>query len=378
MNPPAAGLSPRVAFGALAEDYRRKRSEIDAAISRVLARGWFILGEEVRSFEEEFAAAIGAEHVVGCASGTDAITLALAAAGARPGDRVLVPANTCTATLAGVRQAGATPVLADPDPETLTLDARAAQAAAGPVPPFLLPVHLYGGIADLDGLGALAERHGAALLEDCAQSHGARWRGRAAGTFGRAAAFSFYPSKNLGAYGDGGAVATNDASVATRVRELREYGWTRRDFSEREGWNSRLDEIQAAILRAKLPWLERENTRRREIADRYDAAFADLPLARLSARPFSTPVRHLYPVRFARRDALRAHLAARGVETGVHYPVPLHLHPAYAFLGYGRGDFPVAEAASDTTLSLPLHPDLADAAVETVIDAVRSYFEPAP
>ena len=377
MSPGAAGLAPRVAFGALAEDYRGKRAAIDAGIARVLDRGWFVLGEEVARFEEEFARAIGVAHVVACANGTEAIALALAAAGATREDEVILPANTCTATLAGVRQAGAWPVLADVDPDTLTLDAASAERVAGPAAKFLLPVHLYGGVADLEGLGALAERRRLTLVEDCAQSHGARQSGATTGGFGRTAAFSFYPSKNLGAYGDGGAVATGNASVAEELRRLRQYGWSRRDFAEREGWNSRLDEIQAAILRAKLPFLERENARRREIADRYDAAFAGLPLALLRSRPGSTPARHLYPVRLPRRDAFRERLAARGVETGIHYPVPLHLHPAYAFLGHRKGDFPVSEAASDTLASLPIYPALSDAQVDAVIGAVRDFFEAA-
>ena len=371
------GAAVRVPFGALAEDYRGKRAAIDAAVARVLSSGWFILGEEVRRFEEEFAAALGVSHVVACANGTEAIALALAAAGARPGDEVVLPANTCTATLAGARMAGAKPVLADANPDTLTLDTAAADRAATAATRFFMPVHLYGGVADLDGLGDLAARHGASLIEDCAQSHGAAWKGRATGGFGRTAAFSFYPSKNLGAYGDGGAVATGDPEIARRLRALRQYGWSRRDFSEQEGWNSRLDEMQAAILRVKLPFLERENARRREIADRYDEGLAGLPLALLAARPGSISARHLYPVRLTGREAFREHLAARGVETGIHYPVPLHLHPAYAFLGHRKGDFPVAEAACDTVVSLPIHPALTDPQVEAVIAAARSYFEPA-
>jgi len=375
MSPGAAGLAPRVAFGALADDYRGKRSAIDAGIARVLERGWFVLGEEVERFEVEFANAIGVAHVVACANGTEAITLALLAAGALPDDGVILPANTCTATLAGVRMAGARPVLADVDPDTLALDATCAERAMGAGVRFLLPVHLYGGVADVHGLGELALRGGLTLLEDCAQSHGATLQCRPTGGFGRAAGFSFYPSKNLGAYGDGGAVATGDAAVAGRLRQLRQYGWSRRDYAETEGRNSRLDELQAAILRAKLPFLAQENARRREIAARYDAAFADLPLRLLGSRAESLPARHLYPVRLDARDALRAHLAARGVQTGVHYPTPLHLHPAYAFLGHRRGDFPVSEAACDTVVSLPIYPTLADAQADAVIEAVRAFFE---
>lgn len=375
MSTGAAGVVPKVAFGDLAEDYRGKRAAIDAAVARVLTSGRFLLGEEVRRFEEEFAQAMGVSYAIACGSGTDAIAIALAASGLKPGGEVVIPANTCAPTLAGARMAGARPRLADADPETLTLDPAAAERAATPETRFFLPVHLYGGVADLDSLALAAARKGALVVEDCAQSHGATWKSRPTGGFGRAAAFSFYPSKNLGAYGDGGAVVTNDPEVAARARALRQYGWTRRDYSEAEGWNSRLDELQAAILRAKLPFLARENARRREIAERYDAAFAELPVTLLATRRGSVPGRHLYPLRLTARDAFRGHLASRGVETGIHYPVPLHLHPAYAFLGHRRGDFPVAENASETVVSLPLHAALTGTQVEAVVAAVRSFFE---
>jgi dTDP-4-amino-4,6-dideoxygalactose transaminase len=378
MSSAAATAASRVAFAALDADYRAKRDAIDAAVARVLASGWFILGEEVAAFEAAFADFLGAAHVVACANGTEAIALALLAAGARPGDVVLLPANACVPVMAGVRMAGVQPRLCDVEPETLTLDAGSAARAGTAGARFLLPVHLYGGAADLEGLGALAAREGLVLIEDCAQSHGASLHGRSTGTFGRAAAFSFYPTKNLGAYGDGGAVATGDPEIAERLRRLRQYGWSRRDHAEQEGLNSRLDELQAAILRAKLPWLAAENARRRELAALYDAAFAELPLRLLRAREGAVPVHHLYPVRTERRDALRAHLADRGVETAIHYPTPLHLQPAYAFLGYRKGDFPVSEAACETVLSLPLHPALSDAQADIVIAAVREFFGARP
>ncbi len=373
MNAPTAA-PPKIPFGALALDYRNKKGAIDAAVARVLERGWFILGEEVAAFEQAFARFLGVPHVVACANGTEAIALALRALGAGPEDGVLLPANTCGPTLTGVRMAGARPVLADVDPETLTLDAASAERALTPDVRFLLPVHLYGGVADLAGLTPLAATHRLTIVEDCAQSHGALFQGRAAGTFGAAAAFSFYPSKNLGAYGDGGAVATSDPAVAEKLRRLRQYGWSRRDFAETEGWNSRLDELQAAILSARLPFLAKENARRIAIAGRYDAAFATLPLDRLATRPGAVPARHLYPVRLAKRDALREHLKTRGIETAVHYPVPLHLQPAYAFLGR-KGDFPASEAACETLVSLPNHPMLTDEQVEAVVAAVREFFE---
>jgi dTDP-3-amino-3,4,6-trideoxy-alpha-D-glucose transaminase len=364
-----------VPFGALEEDYRQKRAAIDAAVGRVLARGRFILGEEVRRFEEEFAAYLGVAHVVGCASGTEAIALALQASGVGPEEEVLLPANTCVPTVAAVRLARAWPRLADVDPGTLTLDAEGARSRLAPPVRCLLPVHLYGGVADVEGLSGLAASRGIGLVEDCAQSHGAAWRGRMTGRFGRAAAFSFYPTKNLGAYGDGGAVATDDAATAQRLRELRQFGWSRRDHAEREGWNSRLDELQAAILRAKLPFLETDNARRREIGERYDEAFASLPLRLLTTRPGSVPARHLYPVRTARREALRAHLASRAVETSIHYPEAVHLQPAYAFLGHAPGDFPVSEEACATLVSLPIHPALSDDQVGAVVAAVCSFFD---
>jgi dTDP-4-amino-4,6-dideoxygalactose transaminase len=371
----AAPVSLRVPFGALDADYRERREAIDGAISRVLSRGRFILGEEVASFERELAAGLGVARVVACASGTDAIALALLAAGVGPDDEVLLPANACVPVIAGVRLAGARPRLADVDRETLTLGRAEAERALTPGVRFLLAVHLYGGLADVPGLAALALEIGGTLLEDCAQSLGASAQGRKAGSLATAAAFSFYPTKNLGAYGDGGAVATDDPAIARRVERLRQYGWSRRDFSEIEGRNSRMDELQAAILRAKLPFLDEDNARRREIGERYDEAFAALPVGRLRPRPGTTSAPHLYPVRTAARDTLARHLASRGVETAIHYPLPLHLQPAYGFLGHRRGDFPVAEEACETVLSLPLYPRMTDEQVEEVTSGVREFFE---
>jgi dTDP-4-amino-4,6-dideoxygalactose transaminase len=370
----AAPSTVRVPFGSLDADYREHRAAIDAAVMRVLSSGRFLLGEEVASFERELAAYLGVAHAVACASGTDAIAITLIAAGAGPDDEVLLPANACVPVIAAVRLAGARPRLADVDPETLTLSRAGAEAALGPRTRFLLAVHLYGGLADVDGLRALARERGLALVEDCAQSLGAAVGGARAGSFGAAAAFSFYPTKNLGAYGDAGAIATSDEGIAARARLQRQYGWSRRDFSELEGRNSRMDELQAAILRAKLPLLEAANARRRAIARRYDEAFRELPLSLLEKRPDTTAAPHLYPVRTDARDALLQHLAARGIETAIHYPVPLHLQPAYGFLRYHRGDFPVSEQASETVLSLPLYPTLTDDQVASVISAVVDFF----
>jgi dTDP-4-amino-4,6-dideoxygalactose transaminase len=370
----AAPTIVRVPFGSLDADYRARRREIDSAIARVLSRGRFIAGVEVESFERELAAYLGLPYAVACASGTDAIAIALAAAGAEPDDEVLLPANACVPVIAGVRLAGARPRLADVDPATLTMSRADAERARNPRVRFLLPVHLYGGLADVEGLSALARERELVLVEDCAQSLGAAEGGSRAGSSGRAAAFSFYPTKNLGAYGDAGAIATADEAVAARARRLRQYGWSRRDYSEIEGRNSRMDELQAAILRAKLPSLESDNDRRRAIARRYDQAFRDLPLTLLTVRPGTIPAPHLYAVRSRRRDELRSHLTARGIETAIHYPLPLHLQPAYAFLGARRGDFPVSEEASDTVLSLPLYPTLSDEQGRAVVSAVGEFF----
>jgi dTDP-3-amino-3,4,6-trideoxy-alpha-D-glucose transaminase len=273
-----------------------------------------------------------------------------------------------------VRLAGAIPRLSDVEPRSLTLDPESVARAVTPATRFLLAVHLYGGIADVDALARIASEKKLILLEDCAQSHGAEWKGRKAGSFGKAASFSFYPTKNLGAFGDGGAVATNDPALADRLKRLRQYGWKRRDYSEEEGRNSRLDELQAAILRVKLFSLEPENSRRREIAARYDAAFADLPLTPLETDAAAVPARHLYPVRTDRRDRLREHLQSRRIDALVHYPVPIHLQLAYAFLGGRPGDFPVSEKACETVLSLPLHPALREEQIQHVIRSVREFF----
>ncbi len=371
---PAATTLDRVPFADLAAAYAAERPAIDGAVARVLASGSFILGREVEGFEHAFASFLGVGHVVGCGNGTEAIALMLLAAGSRPEDEVVIPANACVPVAAGVRLAGARLRLADVDPATLTLDPAAFERAAGPETRYVLAVHLYGGVADLDRLSEIARPRNITLLEDCAQSHSASWRGRKTGSLGAAAAFSFYPTKNLGAFGDGGAVSTNDAEIAGRLRRLRQYGWSRRDFSETEGRNSRLDELQAAILTARLPRLEAANARRREIAALYDAALADLPLTRLAALPGAVSAVHLYPIRCERRDALRDALAAANVETGIHYPTPLHLQPAYAFLGHRAGDFPVSESASASILSLPLHPGLSDGQAGRVASVVRRFF----
>ena len=354
--------------------YHRLQAEIDAAVARVLAGGWYILGPEVRAFESEFAAYLGVEHAVGVASGTDAVLLALRALGVGPGDEVITVAHTAVATVTAIELCGAIPRLVDIDSVTYTLDPTHLAAAITPRTRAIVPVHLYGAPADLDAILAVARAHGLLVVEDCAQAHGARTRGRAVGTLGDAAAFSFYPTKNLGALGDGGAVATNRPEVAERLRLLRQYGWRERYVSDVAGTNSRLDELQAAILRVRLGHLEAENEARRRLAARYDAALAGLPIALPAARPADCPVYHLYVIRAAARDALAEHLRARGIGTGVHYPVPVHRQPAYAHLGYGPGSLPATEAAAAEVLSLPMYPDLTEGAVDTVAAAIRAYY----
>jgi dTDP-3-amino-3,4,6-trideoxy-alpha-D-glucose transaminase len=366
----------KVPFGNLAADYAARKDPIDRAVSRVLARGWFILGEEGRAFERELADYLGVSEVAACASGTEAIALSLAACGLGAGEEVLVPANTCVPTIAGVRQAGCRPRLMDARPRDLLCGVAEVEAAITPETRAFVVVNLYGGACDGEELARLAALRHLLMIEDCAQSHGSASGGKKTGTFGKAAAFSFYPTKNLGAYGDAGAVATSDPAVAERLRLLRNYGQTKRDFHVKEGWNSRMDELQAAILRAKLPRLDKENARRREIAARYDAAFADLPLEVLESAAGAEPVYHLYPVRLERRDELRQHLAEAGIETLIHYPIPIHLQPAYTFLGNREGEFPVAEKAARSLLSLPIYPTLTDGEVNFVADHVREFFSP--
>ncbi len=368
--------SERIRFGDLSREARELRPALEAAFHRVLDRGWYVLGEELAAFEQEFAAWLPRRACVGCASGTDAITLALRALGVGAGDEVITAANTCGPTAVGIRNSGATVVLADADPATLMLDPAAAERAVSPATKAIVPVHLYGGAADLEALGALAERRGLVLVEDCAQSHGSSLHGRRTGTWGDVGAFSFYPSKNLGALGDGGACATGDPDVAERLRQLRNYGQATRYTHDAWGVNSRLDELQAAFLRAKLPHLERGNERRRALAARYREALADCPgleLPRLA--PGVVSVHHLFVILHPDRDALQRHLAEQGIDTLVHYPVPLHRQPGFADLGYAPGDFPVAESACARLLSLPLHPWLLDAEVDRVCGAVRRFAE---
>lgn len=347
-------------------NYFAHQTEIDAAVQRVLHGGWYILGAETAAFEQEFAAYIGAAHAVGVGSGTDALCLALRAAGVGSGQLVATVSHTAVATVAAIEMCGATPLLIDIDPATYTMDAGQLQECLQQNSVrAVVPVHLYGRPADLGVIAALTAQHGALLVEDCSQAHGAALDGRKLGSWGHAAAFSFYPTKNLGAMGDGGMVATSDAGLAERVRSLREYGWRERYVSETAGVNSRLDEMQAAVLRVKLRHLDVENDCRRALACHYQGLLANSGFG-LPPSSAGWHVYHQYVVRSKQRDALRAGLATAGIKTLVHYPVPVHLQPAYAGRVRVQRTLPHTEAAAREIMSLPMFPELTFADVESV------------
>jgi dTDP-4-amino-4,6-dideoxygalactose transaminase len=355
----------RVPFNDLGRAVRDQREALDEAIGRVLDSGWFVLGPEGRAFEQELAAWLGADHAVGVASGTDALELALRALGVGPGDEVVTQANTCVPTVAAIERTGARPVLCDVHADSAMLDPSSLAAAVGPRTRAVVPVHLYGACADLDAIAEL----GLPIVEDCAQAHGSRLGGRTAGTIGTLGAFSFYPTKNLGALGDGGAVVTADEGLAERLRLLRQYGQADRYRHVASGVNSRLDELQAAVLRARLERLAAANARRAAIAARYDAALEGTPVRPL-ARPAAVEhAFHLYVVRVPDRERFREALARQGVDTLVHYPEPIHGHPPYRELGDGPVPLRNAEALAREVVSLPLFPELTDGEVERVAEA---------
>lgn len=353
----------------LAED----ADAVHAGIRRVIDRGWFILGPEVAAFEDEFAAATGATYAVGVGTGTDAIALLLRALGVGPGDEVITAPVSAAYSALAIQMAGATPVFADLDDERMTLDPRAAEAAITPRTKAILPVHLYGQPADLPALAAIAERHHLLLVEDACQSHFATCAGKPVGSFGAGAAYSFYPTKNLGALGDGGAITTNDPAVAERLKRLRNGGQADRYRHLEFGVNTRLDEMQAAVLRARLPFMPAWTARRRALAARYRAALGDVDGATLVVPRECDPghVYHLFPVRSARREAVRAALAAAGVETLIHYPISLPEQPAFAALTPAA--CPKGTRLANEVFSLPLHPQLTDAEADAVVAAIRGW-----
>ena len=366
-------MTSEVAFLDLGRTYLEIRDELDAAYQRVMDSGWYILGAEVSAFEKEFAEYCGAKHCVGVANGLEALQLILRSYGIGAGDEVIVPANTYIATWLAVSNAGATVVPVEPDERTCNLDPRLIEAAITPRTRAVLPVHLYGQPAEMDVISDVAKRHGLKVIEDAAQAHGARFRDRRAGSLGDAAGWSFYPTKNLGAYGDAGAVTTDDDELADRVRLLRNYGARSKYLNEAQGINSRLDELQAAFLRVRLKHLDDWNRRRVRIAAKYLEELRDTELVLPGVCEGADPVWHLFVVRSNRRNELQTHLKSKGVKTLVHYPVPPHLQEAYGELGFSGGTFPISEAIHEEALSLPIGPQLGDSDVSRVIGAVRSF-----
>jgi dTDP-4-amino-4,6-dideoxygalactose transaminase len=362
-----------IPFSDLRQQYLSLKDEIDASIQRVLNSGWFILGSEVQAFEEEFAAYVGAEHAVGVGSGTEALHLALLACGVGPGDEVITVSHTAVATAAAIELAGARPVFVDIDARAYTMDPTQVEGKIGPATRAILPVHLYGQTADMDAILSLAREHGVRMVEDAAQAHGAEYRGQKAGSMGDVGCFSFYPTKNLGAFGDAGLVATSDPSIAERLKLLRQYGWAERYVSSIRGTNSRLDELQAAMLRVKLHKLEEWNGLRRKHAALYDSLLQDVGVVTPMQMEYGKHCYHIYAIRSQHRDQLREFLRKRGVGALVHYPVPVHLQEAYRDLGYGEGTLPVTEQVSAEVLTLPVAPEVTEEQIREVCALVREF-----
>lgn len=368
-----------VSFLDLRAPYVELKDELDSAVARVLESGWFLLGEELSAFEREFAAYTGTQHCVGVGNGLDALRLCLSARGIGPGDEVIVPSNTYIATWLAVSQVGAKLVPVEPNERTYNIDPEKIEAAITSRTRAIIPVHLYGQPAEMAPILTLARQYGLFVLEDAAQAQGARYLGRSVGGLGDAAAWSFYPGKNLGAFGDGGAITTNDAALAGQLRTLRNYGSTVKYVHEVQGGNSRLDELQAAVLRVKLRSLDEWNGRRQRIAQQYCEDLLDLGLELPFVPEGMDPVWHLFVVRSPNRDALQAQLAACGIQTLIHYPTPPHLQGAYRELGWKQGRFPIAERIHEEVLSLPIGPHLGLDQVQAVVDAVsRSSARSAP
>lgn len=357
----------------LKAQYESIKEEIDKAISRVLATSQFILGKEVEAFEEEFARYLGVRHAVGVNSGTSALYLVLLALGVGPGDEVITVSQTFIATVEAICWTGARPVFVDIEEKTYTLDPARLEAVITKKTKGIIPVHLYGHPADMDPILEIAQRRNLWVAEDACQAHGALYKGKKVGSLGRAACFSFYPGKNLGAYGEGGAVVTNDAGLATLIKKLRNHGGLAKYSHELMGWNARLEGMQGAILRAKLPYLDRWNELRRQHAREYASLLKGSDLGLPQEASWARSVFHLYVIRASRRDALDAYLNKQGIGSSIHYPKPNHLLSCFKTLGYGEGDFPVTEQISREVISLPLYPELAPKQIETVASQVQSF-----
>jgi dTDP-4-amino-4,6-dideoxygalactose transaminase len=363
--------SIRVPYLDLRAQYQSIKPEIDGAIAGVLDSGQFVLGSEVTEFEREFADYCGTSHCIALNSGTSALHLALLAAGIGPDDEVITVPFTFVASVAAIAYSGARPVLVDIDPQSFTMDVSAIEAAITPRTKAILVVHLYGQPADMDPIMDIARRHGLVVIEDAAQAHGAKYKGRLVGSIGDMACFSFYPGKNLGAYGEGGAVTTGNPEYARSIRMLRDWGQDAKYHHVLRGFNYRMEAFQGAILRVKLRHLERWTEARRALAGKYNELLGDSGVERPKEMSWARHVYHVYTLRSQDRESLRAALQEDGIQTGVHYPVPVHLQPAYADLGYGRGAFPQAEAAANQVLSIPLYPELSHRAVAEVAAAVN-------
>ncbi len=375
MNAPIAITVPQADPGA---GYRAQKEAIDAAVARALGSGWYILGKEDAAFEQEYAAWQGAAHAIGCANGTDALTLALRGLGIGPGATVATVSHTAVATVAAIEMVGATPLLLDIDPDTYTMDAEELAAVLADPPPGLppiravIPVHLYGQACDLAPMLEAAAANGVAVIEDCSQAHGATYAGRKVGNHGAVACYSLYPTKNLGALGDGGVLTTDDPALAERIGAIRQYGWRERYISAEVGVNSRLDELQAAILRVKLQVLDANNARRRAIAAAYDTALAGTRFAPPARRAGAEHVFHQYVLRVPDRAAVMARLRAEGIATAIHYPQPVHLQPAYrGRTALGPAHCAETARAAQEVMSLPMFPELTDAQVQQVCEALR-------
>lgn len=354
---------------------KKLRPQILDSIQKIIEKGDFILGEDVGLFEEEFADYCGVENAIGVASGTDAIQLALRALEIGEGDEVIVQANTFISTVLPIIYVGAKPVLVDINPQTYNIDVSEIEKKITNRTKAIFPVHLYGQVAEMDKISEIARRHNLFVIEDACQAHGATFKGKKAGSFGDIACFSFYPGKNLGAYGDGGAVVTNNKELADKVRILRNIGQKSKYHHSVKGYNSRLDTIQAAILRIKLPNLDGWNNERREIAREFTKDLSSLPVNTPIEGPGSIANYHLYVVRASKRDALLEHLHAKQIYAGVHYPFPIHLHEALKDLGHKKGDFPISEKYSEEIISLPIFPELTKEEIGIIIDELRKFYE---
>jgi dTDP-4-amino-4,6-dideoxygalactose transaminase len=361
----------KILFLDLKAGYLELQPEIDAAIKRVLNSGWYILGSEIEAFEAEFASYCEANYCIGVANGLDALHLSLLALGVKPGDEVIVPSNTYIATWLAVSQCGAIPVPVEPDPLTYNVDPTRIEAAITDRTKVILPVHLYGQPADMDPILAIAKKHDLRVLEDGAQAHGARYKDKRIGAHGDIVAWSFYPGKNLGAYGDGGAITTNDAELADRINVLRNYGSRVKYVNDALGFNSRLDPLQAAALRVKLKVLDEWNARRSNIAECYSDELKNTSLLLPLVPEWAKPVWHLYVVQHPQRDNLQKKLGEADIGTLIHYPIPPHLQAAYAKLGFGKGDLPIAERIHQNVLSLPIGPHLTNNHLKSAIEATK-------